>query len=295
MKSIGLALGGGGARGLAHIRFLEILDDLQIKPTIVAGCSMGAIVGALYASGCSGREIRKLVEDHSLQSGGSFRNLSKRVLNILRVLARMLPKKKRGGVVNVDRLLGYMLEPLQGKTFGDLPIPLVVVATDFWKAEEVVFKEGEVMSAVQASLSIPGLFAPCQHEGRVLVDGGLVNELPFNHILNRCDLTIGISVAGERHAKDEQIPSSLEASAGAIEILQRTLLEEKLKSFAPDLLVCPRLRNIELLDFLKVGEIFEQCDSSVDEFRSDLERLEVIPDRGASPEEPSRSGLNDEK
>ena len=279
MNRIGLALGGGGARGLAHIRFLEAFDELGIKPSIIAGCSMGAIVGALYASGCPGREIRGLVEENTLPRGDSFRDLWRMGLHILRLLTRLTPETHRGGMVNVDRLFGYLLEPLRGKTFGDLEIPLVVVATDFWKAEEVVLEEGDVLPAIRASSSIPGLFAPRTLGGRVLVDGALTNELPYDHLRGRCDVTIAINVAGERYPEKETVPSSFDASAGAIEILQGALLEAKLEHAAPDLMVHPRLKNIELLDFLRVRDIFEQCDPALETFRSDLARLGLEPSR----------------
>ena len=102
------------------------------------------------------------------------------------------------------------------------------------------------------------------------MDGGLVNELPYDHLLDRCDVTIAISVAGSRQPQEREVPSKLEASAGAIDILQASLLAEKLKRRRPELLVCPGIRNIELLDFVKGEEIFAQCDASLEQFRLDL-------------------------
>lgn len=273
MPTIGLALGGGGARGLAHIRFLELLDELEIRPSVISACSMGAVIGALYASGCSGREIRDLVEQHSLHRGGTLREAWHKLVVILQSVTRLLPETRRGGLVNIDRLLGHLLEPLAGKNFDELDIPLVVVAADFWDAEEVVFSEGEVLRAIRASISIPGLFVPCKQDGRVLVDGGLVNELPYDHLVDRCDVTIAINVAGSRQPEERAMPSEFEASAGAIDILQASLLTEKLKRKRPELLVCPEICNIELLDFAKIDEIFEQCDASLDQFRRDLKDL----------------------
>lgn len=273
MKRIGLALGGGGARGLAHIRFLEEMDELQVQPAAIAGCSMGAIMGALYAAGQSGAEIRQLVERYDLFERAPLRRAFRKILAIFKALERSGLRFGRSGLVDIDRLLQHLLEPIAGKTFADLEIPLTIVATDFWRAEEVVIEEGDLMTAIRASISIPGLVSPCKWGGRILVDGGLVNELPYSHLLDRCDATIAINVAGARAPENEETPSSLEASAGAIDILQKTLLHERLRQRSPDLLVCPAIRNVELLDFAKVQDIFAQCDPSLADFRSSLESL----------------------
>ncbi len=273
MKRIGLALGGGGARGFAHIRYLEALDELGIQPSTIAGCSMGAIMGALYAAGRSGAEIRRLVEQYDFIEPASLRRAFRKILTILEILTRSRLRLGRSGLVDVDRLLQHLLEPLAGKTFADLKIPLSIVATDFWRAEEVVIEEGDLLTAIRASISIPGLVSPCKLDGRILVDGGLVNELPYDHLLDHCDVTIAINAAGARTPESEEAPSSLEASAGAIDILQKTLLDQRLRQRSPDLLVCPTLHNVELLDFARVQDIFAQCDSSLAEFRSRVNSL----------------------
>jgi NTE family protein len=155
-----------------------------------------------------------------------------------------------------------------------------VVATDFWRGAEVVIEEGKVLHAVRASMSIPGLVHPSEADGKVLVDGGLVNVLPYEHLRDRCDVTIGIDVSGERNSEQKgHVPSSLEVSAGAVEILQNALLQVRLRESSPDLLVKPALRNIGLLDFGKAPDIRAQCEPSWEAFPVQLARLGLVSSR----------------
>ncbi|MBU2501569.1 patatin-like phospholipase family protein [bacterium] len=276
MQKFGLTLGGGGARGLAHIGYLEVLDALRLSPVVVSGCSMGAVIGALYAAGTNGADIRILFEECLPHRGGTLRSAGLRLRSLVRNLARLGPELRHGGLVNVDSLVDSLLAPLDGCTFADLPIPLVVVATDFWSGKGVVIEKGPLLPAIKASMAVPGLIRPGEIDDQVLVDGGLTNVLPYGPLLDRCDITIAIDVSGERRPDGGQIPNSMDASSGAIQILQCALLREQLRHSAPDLLVRPALRNIGLLDFAKADEIFVQSHPSWDDFPNRLARLGLI-------------------
>lgn len=279
MKEFGLVLGGGGARGMAHIGYLEALDELKLSPSVVAGCSVGAVIGALYAAGHSGADIRALFEEHLPSRGRTLRSTWLWLRSLIQNLVRLGPETRGGGLVNVDKLFDSLLGSLDGIDFADLAIPLVVVATDFWSGKEVIIQEGPLLPAIKASMTIPGLVHPIDNDGKILVDGGLTNVLPYESLLNRCNVTIAIDVSGTRHPEKGPVPNSLEASTGAVAILQGALLREQLRHSAPDLLVRPELCNIGLLEFAKVDEIQAQCEPSWKEFPDLLDRLGLTPQR----------------
>ena len=173
--TIGLALGGGGARGLAHIAMLEAFDELGVKPSIIAGTSIGAIYGAAYASGISGRELRAHTRDILSQRFGLLRNLFaatgqpfQRIMNVLGARSAILDP-----AVVLDLIL-----PKNAKTiFAECDIPLKIVASDFYDQEPRVFTEGLLRPAVAASMALPVIFQPVVTGGRALIDGGLDQSL----------------------------------------------------------------------------------------------------------------------
>lgn len=270
-KRIGIALGGGGVRGLAHIAVLETLDDLGVRPAAIAGCSMGAILGALYAAGRSGAEIRELVEHHTVTGDDTLRDVLRKGATLLRWVTGFAPERQRGGLVNADRFLGYLLGPLEDADFADLETRLVVVATDYWSAECVVLEEGAVLPAVRASMAVPGVFAPVTHEGRVLVDGGLVDPVPYGQLVG-CDVIVAVDVGGERRPGRKETPSAVEAMVGALEIMQTAALNRRLERDRPDILVRPRIRDVEMLDFTRIDTVMRQSRNAIDELRAKLEK-----------------------
>ncbi|MCA1790474.1 MAG: patatin-like phospholipase family protein, partial [Thioalkalivibrio sp.] len=169
--SIGLALGSGGAIGLAHIAMLQVFDDLAIKPKRIAGTSIGAIIGALYASGLSAIEIRDIFDDFA---GSSLDVLSELMGDEIDLeLGDLLQVDiSSGGLLDPSGFLRFLGSKTNATTFADLDIPLSVVATDYWTGETVVLESGDLFEAIRASMAVPGLFAPLQHEDRLLIDGG---------------------------------------------------------------------------------------------------------------------------
>ncbi|MDD3277157.1 MAG: patatin-like phospholipase family protein, partial [Kiritimatiellales bacterium] len=154
-QRIGLALGGGGARGLAHIQVLEALDELGLCPYRIAGTSIGAVMGALYASGLSGKEIRALAHHwhtpHPEKKNGILHR------HDLRRWAAMLdPSFDRSGLFKGEKIIQFLSDHVKCTEFEKLKIPLYVTAADYGDASEVVFKSGDLLSAVRASIAIPG-------------------------------------------------------------------------------------------------------------------------------------------
>jgi len=156
---VGIVLSGGGARGFAHIGALRALERAGAKFDVVAGTSMGAILGALYATGASAEDLYQL----------AVRTNWRDVVDL----------SLKTGLLKGDRLEGFLAEQLPA-TFEELKRPLAVIATDIESGEEVLMCEGDLLSAVRASASFPGAFEPVHIAGRTLADGGIVNNLPIN-------------------------------------------------------------------------------------------------------------------
>jgi NTE family protein len=270
MKRLGLALGGGGVRGFAHVRVLELLDELGLRPSIIAGSSIGAVFGALYASGMSGGDISRLTKDYFIRRGDTLKDVVKKRSYLVRWLRVLAPERRRGGIVSIDRFLAFALGPIAEARFDELEIPLVVVATDFWTADEVTMESGDVATAVRASMAIPGAFTPVVMDGRVLVDGDLVNRVPYDHLTDRCDVTIAVDVSGQRPCDSDEVPSAKDAIFGAFDIMQTAALERKLASSRPDILVRARIQGIPALDLTKIDEVLRQAEPAIDDLRGRL-------------------------
>ncbi|MBN2171689.1 MAG: patatin-like phospholipase family protein [Candidatus Krumholzibacteriota bacterium] len=271
MPRIGLALGGGGVRGLAHIAVLELLDELELRPAVIAGTSMGALVGALYASGHSGTAIREITHRHFISRDDSLRDVLDKKSELLTWLNAFLPATARGGLFRNDRFLAHVFGGVLADRFEDLAIPLVVVAADFWSGEEVAIKSGALLPALRATSAVPGVYAPVEREGRILVDGGLVNQVPYDHLGADCDLTIAVDTGQERVPGGKHgAPNVLQAVVGALDIMQDSALEQRLRRARPDILVRMRIRDVDLLEYAKAGEVMKQAQPAIAELRARL-------------------------
>lgn len=162
-KRVGLALSGGAVRGAAHIGVLEVLEEHGIRPYCVAGTSAGSAVGVVYCAGMSLAQIKEVALN--LQWGK---------------LGRVV--RPRLGFFDGSRVEAYLIELIGDRTFDELAIPFAAVAADILNDELVVLREGRVAPAVRASCALPGVFTPVEYEGRLLVDGGLINNLPVSAV-----------------------------------------------------------------------------------------------------------------
>lgn len=278
MKKLGIALGGGGAKGLAHIPLLEALDELGVRPAMIAGTSMGAIIGALYASGTPARELRERIRSMawSPKDGIADALLKKRVLKWLSMIDMNFGS---GGLLRADKFLEALDEILTAEIFEDLAIPLKVVAADFWKREEAVFETGGLIPAIHASMALPGIFKPCVIGKRVFVDGGAVNPVPFDLLFGSCDVTVAADVSGRRTESADLFPSSAEAVFNTFQIMQRSIVQQKLAARPPDLYLQPDIRDVRVLDFHKAEEIFLQAGPEKERLKRELDRLLAKPEQ----------------
>ncbi len=251
---IGLALGGGGARGLAHIPVLEAFDDLGIKPAAIAGSSIGGIMAVGYASGLSGDDIRTYTTDL--------------LGNRSEVLSRLWKLRGKGfagllegvGLARVDaeRIVDLFLPPEIPKDFADLTIPVTLVAADFYGWCEADLQTGPLRRAIAASMALPGLFKPVTLGEQVMMDGGLVNPLPFDKLPEDVDIVLAVDVlGGPAPRRGRKLPSASESVFGATQLLMKTIQREKLRRRRPDILIRPEVTNYRVLDFLKAGEILK--------------------------------------
>lgn len=256
---IGLALGGGGARGFCQIAYLKAMDEMGIRPSVISGTSIGAIIGAFYASGYSGSEMEELLNRIG------FRQIQKILDPALFHPTALL---KGRGIEN------FMREHLRVRTFEKLLIPLKVVATDFWKRTEVVFDSGHLITALRASISLPAVFDPVKVRGSVLIDGGAVNPVPYDILRGDCDILAAIDVSGIRKPKRrDRRPLPLESILTTFDIMQDSLVAAKQKSIAPDIFCRPPLVNIGILEFHRAEEIMQSAEPDVGRFKRELKRL----------------------
>ncbi len=274
--AIGLALGGGGARGLAHILMLEVLDELGVRPAKIAGTSIGAIFGALYAAGLSGRDIR----EHTLALLDSRTALFRRLVNRWPGAMTELWNPLTPSLFNPVTVLEIVLPEDIPKTFAELAIPFQAVTTDFYAQAENVIDEGPLLPAVAASAALPALMQPVVMDERVLIDGGFVNPVPFDHVQAGCDLTIAIDVNGKPRNGKGDIPNAMEVVLGSTQIILGAIMREKLKSRRPDILIRPDVGRFRVLDFFKIKEVFAAAEAARDQLKRELEtKLSAAPQK----------------
>lgn len=268
MTRLGLALGGGGARGLAHIAALQALDDLSVRPDRIAGTSMGAVIGALRASGQSARRIR--ADIRAVAAAERWRDVfpgrGPRLLDLVRL------ERARGGMLSGQHFLDRIVETVKAESFEELEIPLQVVAADYWDREEVVLDSGPLRSALLASMALPVIFRPVQLGGRVLTDGGAVNPVPFDLLQDDCDVVVAVNVAGQRRRKQGGIPGMTQAVFNTFQIMQMSIVRQKLLHRPPTIYLEPELVNIRMLEFYRFDDILEQAEPMRVRLRNQLER-----------------------
>ena len=267
--SLAIALGGGGARGIAHIVILEALDELGITPAAVAGASIGAIIGAAY---CAGVEAR-LLREHVL---AVTRERSSVMSKLLRARVGRFADLLRGRLANpmlldAEIFLDMFWPDDMPRRFEGLAIPFQVVAGDFHNRAEAVFSSGPLAPAVAGSMAMPGLIKPVQLDGRLLVDGGSVNPLPYDLLFDRADVVLAVDVTfgALRGPKD---PRPFETMFGAAQIMQGAITAQKVKARPPDMLIRPPVQQFRVLEFLRAAQILRACDAAKDDFKRALAR-----------------------
>ena len=252
---IGLALSGGGARGLAHIGVLKVLEQEGIPIDFLAGTSMGGVIAAAYASGLSADYIEK----EALRMA--------RLRNLITLLDRSLPRR---GLVEGQKVQEYLTTHLGDKTFKEMKIPLSLVAVDLISGQEVVLNSGSVVDAVRATVSLPGVFAPFRLGDYLLVDGGVLNNLPADvvrgmgaNVVIAVDVSTGVNGLSRLLEVEQQglpltqLPLIIETLRRTVGIMEGQIMAYKLQEANPEILIHPALDDsITLLNgFSRAAEI----------------------------------------
>lgn len=266
-KTFAIAFGGGGARGLAQIAVVEALDELGIRPTAIAGASIGALIGAAYAAGMSGKAMRR----HAIQIAHNRGETLARLMGArIGRLADLLPSVLGNPMLlDAEKFCAAFLPQAIPDTFEELTIPTTIAITDLHGRAESALSSGPLKSAIAASLAIPGLFRPVEIDGRICVDGAAVNPLPFDHLLGRADVVIAVdSSAGPLDAT--AVPDPWDSLFATITVMGHIITEAKLKQREPDLLLRPRADIFRLLDFLQASAILRAAGPIKAEVKANL-------------------------
>ncbi|AMJ63347.1 patatin [Bosea sp. PAMC 26642] len=265
-----LVLGAGGARGLSHIPVLEALDELGIKPSLIVGCSMGAIVGAAYAAGLSGKELREHVVS-------TFRDRARVIARLLDARVGKFTDLMRGlgnpVLIDGERMLDLFWPEAVPDRFEELKTPFTALATDYHLHCEVSLSQGPLTPAVAASLAIPGLIRPVVIEGRVLIDGGAINPLPYDRLLAPGRIVMAVDTSAPATVSEARIPEPLEAMIGVSQILTRTIVQRMIERQPPDILIRAGVDGVGGLDFFKVQAILEASEPVKDEVKRRLSQV----------------------
>jgi len=286
---LGLALGSGSARGWAHIGVIRALEERGVKPDLVCGTSIGALVGAAYAS-------------------GELDRLEKWVTGLAwHTVVRLMDLTWRGGLIRGTRLFTLFRSIIEDRDISELPVPYGAIATELHSGRELWLRHGNVLEAVRASCAMPGLFAPVIRDGAVLVDGGLVNPVPVSmcralgaELVVAVDLSWGklgpyrrerdaeaapSEVPGwlerirpdwlKAGAKQEEpaIPSIFDVFMTALDIVEMRVARSRLAGEPADVLITPLLPDFATMDFHRASEAIEEGRAAVERMGPLLEQV----------------------
>lgn len=230
---IGLALGSGGARGFAHLGVIKVLKEAGIPIDLIAGSSMGALVGSFYGAGIEMDRLYKLSTAFKRKYFLDF----------------TVPKM---GFIAGKRVKEFIRVFTHGKNIEELSIPIGIVATDLLTGEKVVFKQGPVAEAVRASIAIPGIFVPEKYNGRILVDGGVSDRVPVS-VAKEMGADIVIAVDVSRVKRNAEITSIYDVIMQSIDIMQTEIINYR--EIASDIMIRPPVEVYSSRAFTNIEEI----------------------------------------
>jgi len=292
---IGLVLGGGGARGGAHLGVLEVLEELRVPFDCVAGTSMGALMSGAYVAGVSPAEMRDtigktdwdlLFDDSAGRDSVSFRRkqIDDRFYSGLEFGVTRDGLRYREGAVAGEKIKLFFNELVRAdlgeRNIEDLPLPLTLIATDIGTGERVAMRSGNLTSAMRASMSVPGAIAPVVRDGRKLVDGGLVDNVPVQEVRDRCGAEVVIAVnVGSPMLKPDEVTGVLSVMGQMVNLLTEQNVAKSLSLLGPrDIYMRPELGDITAGSFKQQIEAAEIGRKSALAVADRLRYLSVSPE-----------------
>ncbi len=295
---IGLALSGGGARGIAHVGVLKVLDEMRIPIHCVTGTSMGSIVGGTFAAGTPPKRLEELVL--AAQWNDLFRDqpprdeisMRRKVDDFKTLFAPefgvkdgglALPKGVIAGV-SIEAFFRVLAEPAMGiSNFSQLPIPFEAMATDIENGDPVVLNSGSLAQAMRASMAVPGAIAPVEIEGRLLVDGGIANNLPIDEARKLCgDVIIAVNISTPP-LKRQDLTSALSVAVQLVNFLGKQTVDQQLKSMTSrDVLIEPALGDISAGSFERSRDAIRIGEEATRKLAKSLERYSIPPEQYAA-------------
>ncbi|MBM7624337.1 patatin-like phospholipase family protein [Sporohalobacter salinus] len=285
--TVGLALGGGGLRGVIHIGILEIFQQHEVPIDVICGSSAGGMIGGLYSTGCSVQELKELAFDFK---EGKYFNLRIDPIRVLQILLKILMGKfgfscldmPKGIIIGQD-IERFLLWQTEGKYFDQTEIPIAITATDIKTGELIIFTEDrltpslhgmdnmifiqgldddifitdcQLAQAIRASISIPGLFVPVELDNRLLVDGGLKNNVPAD-ILDKLNVDLKLAVdLGFEIQDDDSIKNVFDMLLQSFDIVGQEVTDLKLDDYA-DFVISPNVEQVSLTDVDKIPYLLE--------------------------------------
>lgn len=241
MKKLGLALGAGGSRGVAHIGFLKALEEEGIRPDFISGSSMGSIVGAAYAAGVPVARMKEAV-------------MSLRVLDLIGLAG------KRGGLFGTKKVRALLQRYIGDLQFSDLRVPFRCVAVDMCSQQVVEFSEGSVLDAIVASSSIPSVFHPQERDGMRLIDGGILERVPAELVKKMgANIVVAVDVIGQKTCSEE-CPNMIGVLMETVDIMDnyRTKARREANKKIIDMWLEPDLGNMSIYDLKKIEFAYDK-------------------------------------
>lgn len=265
---IGVALGGGAARGLSHIPYIEAMDEMGLRPHAISGTSIGALIGSGWAAGMTGAELR----EHACNVLGSFQLIAGAVWSAHRPSLVGILQNGLSFQVDAESITEAFLPEGFPEDFDDLKVPFSTVAADFHTWQQVVFNSGPLKIGIAASLAIPAAFKPVMIDGHTYIDGGVINPVPLDQVAEGADILIGIDVNGTPEPpQDETEPGMVDLGFVATQIMTQTIVRSVMDRFPPDIYVQPSVNTFGLMEFWRVKELIEAAEPDKDRFKRALE------------------------
>jgi len=248
-KKIGLALGGGGAKGFAHIGVLKVLEENNIPIDMVSGTSIGSMIGAFHCAGYSANHMIMENKDLKWKKLLDF-CLSKRCF------------------IKGNKIEEFLRKKLENKNFEDLNKPLFITAVDIDKKEEIIFNKGDLVKAIRASISIPGIFPPVEISNRILIDGGWLDPLPIEILKKEgAEIIIAVNLSKFSEKKsikekavatqNKKIPNMANALIKSFQVIESRVAKLTLEGANADIIISPEVGNIKVQDFDKAEQLIK--------------------------------------